>query len=152
MKKPQNKPNCLDHQTIFFLATILIIAVWALVCVDLPDTHSTASAVSASAKKADEGPVLDATTSPTTRYLPVTFSAHDEHAQSLGDCEKCHHNISGKDETPGACSSCHNAPDASVNLRDAMHKSCKGCHADAQKKNPASKAPVECLGCHEQRK
>ncbi len=157
MKNCKGKNNCLDHQTIFFLCAIFLVAVWAVMSVDATGDARGASATSESDSEKtiahEAGPVLDATTSPTTRYVPVVFATHDLHAQRLkGHCKTCHHDFDETGETtPAACSSCHNAAKASVNLADAMHKSCRGCHMAAKKKDGESTAPVECMGCHKER-
>lgn len=98
-------------------------------------------------------PVIDATTKATHRYLPVIFDSHDKHSTSFGiGCKQCHHEISDATKEPAACSDCHDQKDAKIDIKSAMHKSCKGCHQLALNKNAKSKAPVSCLGCHQERK
>ncbi len=98
-----------------------------------------------------EAPVLDTTTGATTRYLPVRFRSHDRHAQDYGiSCDSCHHELDGAAVQPQACSGCHDH--GAVDLTDASHTSCRGCHQQAVKANPAVAAPVDCLECHEERR
>ena len=95
-------------------------------------------------------PILDAISCATPRYLPVVFSAHDAHATQLGiDCQTCHHEaVEGE---PGACSACHAAPDATLDLTTVLHQTCRGCHREVVATNPQSTAPVQCLACHDER-
>jgi Class III cytochrome C family len=156
MKNCKGNNNCLDHQTIFFLCAILLVAVWAVMSVDATEDARGASATSESdsGKTVDleAGPILDAMTSPTTRYVPVVFATHDSHAQRLqGQCKTCHHDLDETGKIPAACSSCHNVAKAPVKLADAMHKSCRGCHMANKKEDGKSTAPVECMGCHKER-
>lgn len=97
-------------------------------------------------------PVLDAVTEATTRYIPVTFLSHKRHiGLPKMNCATCHHDIKGNGgKTPKRCSNCHNKPDAKINLKDAMHTTCVGCHlemATPQRFSP----PRKCLGCHKER-
>ena len=77
-----------------------------------------------------------------TKMGAVTFK-HKDHQGRAKDCQVCHHkNEKGKEE---ACSKCHDAKvekDKASTLKDAMHKTCKGCH------EKESKGPKECKGCH----
>ncbi len=97
------------------------------------------------------GPVLDATSSATTRYLPVRFTSHDRHAGDYGvACASCHHDLQGQAVEPQVCSSCHHAGSA-VDPAEASHRSCRGCHQQLRVEDPASVAPVACLECHQER-
>lgn len=98
-------------------------------------------------------PVLDATTRASTRYLPVKFSTHNKHMKWVKTgCVTCHHDITNGDNEPNSCSSCHNKTGAKVDLVEAMHKSCKGCHLKIKARSPKTKAPTTCLECHTERK
>jgi len=119
------------------------------------DAEATEEA--ASQKETEEAlpfePVLDDTTSATPRYLPVVFATHDRHAKEYAiACKACHHDMQAEDSKPGSCTGCHNKPDASMNLTAAMHASCRGCHMKHKAGHPDSTVPVECLGCHTERK
>jgi hypothetical protein len=102
----------------------------------------------------DYGPTtvtIDDTTKATDRYLGINFK-HEYHNQDLGiTCVTCHHTekadfVSG---TPPRCDACHKA-DAEITFKDAMHKNCVICHIN--KTAEGLTPPVECLGCHTQRK
>lgn len=72
---------------------------------------------------------------------------HVKHKDTIS-CKKCHH--TGDNKT---CFSCHKAEqgaDGTSSLKKAMHDSCKKCHKETVKKDPAmkDKAPVKCNGCH----
>ncbi len=97
-------------------------------------------------------PLLDATSGATTRYLPVSFRSHDRHVEELGlACSACHHELQGQQAQPQACSSCHDHAGSAVDLTDASHGSCRGCHQQTVEQDPASLAPVGCLECHQER-
>lgn len=102
----------------------------------------------------DYGPntvTIDDTTKATDRYLGINFK-HEYHTDNLGiTCVTCHHTekadfVSG---TPPRCEACHKA-DAEITFKDAMHKNCVICHIN--KTAEGLTPPVECLGCHTQRK
>ena len=96
--------------------------------------------------------VLDATSGATARYLPVSFQSHDRHTQDFGiACSSCHHDLQGQRLQPQACSSCHDHASSAVDLTDASHTSCRGCHQQVQLDRQATSAPVECLACHQER-
>jgi len=99
-------------------------------------------------------PVIDALSMATPRYLPVVFQSHDAHAKTYGiHCQECHHDIQSADETPDACSSCHNqTDDDNLSLMNIMHHNCRNCHFAKKQSNPAAKAPIQCLECHQERK
>lgn len=97
--------------------------------------------------------VLDALTEPTPRYLPVEWQSHDEHAARLGgDCAACHHAVAGEAAAERRCSNCHDRADAAIDLKEASHRSCRACHQREVGRDPASRAPVDCLACHRQRR
>jgi hypothetical protein len=69
---------------------------------------------------------------------------HKGHASEEGygiACQDCHHDIEEEGAKPEPCSSCHDA-DAEINLQDALHKKCIGCHEEG------GSGPVDCSGCH----
>ncbi len=97
-------------------------------------------------------PLTDATTGATTRYLPVHFHSHDSHTSEYGvSCVQCHHEIEGNAVEPVACSSCHDHAQSAVDLTDASHQTCRGCHQQVVEETPPPPAPVECLECHRER-
>lgn len=138
------------------LACCLLVAALAVLWAVEAFGESTATGIKTSEKKAESAiakPVLDATTSATHRYLPVVFASHDKHAKVLKiACDRCHHDMKMALSDITACSDCHDKKDAPVDLTKAMHQSCRGCHLESTKINAASKAPVNCLGCHTERK
>ncbi len=85
----------------------------------------------------------------TPTYGKVTFT-HKKHAEALkNDCLTCHHTWK-KGETSGkGCKDCHKAKTEgkALSSKDAFHKSCKGCHADAKKANKPA-GPTGCTQCH----
>ncbi len=96
--------------------------------------------------------ILDAITEATTRYMPLIFKEHELHIRLAGnDCRRCHHKQKGEN-TCRKCSSCHGMHDASLNMKEAMHKTCVGCHRETLQKNPGVNAPIRCLDCHTERK
>ena len=79
----------------------------------------------------------------------VTFN-HKRHSADYA-CIKCHHKP--KDGVANvSCLACHGKQEVggTPDARDAFHDTCKGCHKDSVKKNPAleGKAPKECNACH----
>jgi hypothetical protein len=38
-----------------------------------------------------------------------------------------------------------------VDLSDASHESCRGCHREVLQRDPESLAPVDCMACHRER-
>ena len=93
---------------------------------------------------------VDAATSATRRYLPVSFATHDAHVERLGrDCGKCHHEDGAgggvKLGDKQACRNCH------AHSPVPMHKTCRGCHLAIVTDRPESPAPIERLGCHVER-
>jgi hypothetical protein len=133
-----------------FLAVLLVFAV-ALVAIAQqapPDTVTIKEALFASPTK------------------PAVQFPHKQHFETLKiDCTTCHHawqggkNVWKKGDPVKKCDSCHtNAtvenekslpPDQlKLNLKNAFHEKCVTCHKDEKKKNPSSKAPIMCNGCH----
>ena len=74
---------------------------------------------------------------------------HDTHADEDGygiDCIECHHAWDeDSDEDPVSCGECHEEvsddPDM-LNLVDAFHQQCIGCHEED------GTAPTDCSACH----
>jgi hypothetical protein len=71
----------------------------------------------------------------------VVFS-HKDHSRLVKNCRECHH----KDE-PGyekSCSQCHfdKADGKKIELKEAFHKTCKGCHQRERR------GPTKCDECH----
>ncbi len=101
--------------------------------------------------RAETVPILDATTSATPRYKPVTWKKHFDHAKKLkGNCRRCHHDLRGSNTTAGKCAHCHTAPVDDMTLIEAWHGLCRDCHLDDQLKGQKH-GPIKCLGCHEER-
>ncbi|MFH1465206.1 MAG: FAD-dependent oxidoreductase [Pseudomonadota bacterium] len=99
------------------------------------------------------GPVLDATSGATSRYLPVTFHSHGAHTEEYGvACVDCHHLVAGVPSPPASCASCHDQAGARLDLPDASHQACRGCHLDEREADSRSQAPVACLECHAERR
>ncbi len=97
--------------------------------------------------------VMDATTGATSRYLPVVFDGHERHSAQHGvPCGGCHHELSFGSPGPMACSGCHDSQVAAVDLAEASHRSCTGCHRQLHRESAAAVAPVECMGCHQERR
>jgi hypothetical protein len=96
---------------------------------------------------AAEIPADKATIKFDTKMGTVTFP-HKAHADRV-KCEECHHAVKGM-EAKQQCSACHDAKEAKGNapkLKDAVHKTCQGCHEKsvaAGKKVPGK----ECKNCH----
>ncbi len=119
--------------------------------VGLGSTADVSEDFEPAAAEPGEGPVLDATTSATSRYLPVVFDGHDRHHQEHDvACATCHYDLRDGATSPQACSSCHDAQGAALDLIDASHQSCRGCHQEGRVSGEHD-APVACLGCHRER-
>jgi len=135
---------------------IIIFTMCAFALAIASDTDTDTSDDSAAKKvevKVAVSPVIDSTTSATTRYLPVKFDSHDAHTKDFGlSCTSCHHDIVSVNEKTSPCSTCHDKADAKVSMKDAMHKSCVSCHREYKKKNGETSCPTGCLDCHTERK
>lgn len=77
----------------------------------------------------------------------VTFD-HERHQKDI-QCETCHH-MMAKEKEKVACRACHTATAEGKRLavKDAFHKTCRGCHEQKVKADPTSKAPTKCKACH----
>jgi protein-arginine kinase activator protein McsA len=78
----------------------------------------------------------------------VTF-AHKKHAETLQvDCLKCHHTWKQGETSGKKCMECHKAAaeGKTLSAKDALHKTCRGCHDEAKKANKP--APTGCTQCH----
>lgn len=138
----------MKNKTLMPFVWILFLAVFCIW-----STHALGEFPSEPQSEKTIQPVLDAVTAATPRYLPVIFTTHDAHAKEFSiKCQTCHHDIKSESEKPKSCSSCHNKPDAKVDLTNAMHKSCRGCHLKYKSEDKDSTAPIDCLGCHTERK
>ncbi len=64
-------------------------------------------------------------------------------------CTDCHHTDTGEKVAFG-CSACHGKVSKGLQFsaKGAQHKSCIGCHLQANAGAEAEKAPVACEGCH----
>ena len=107
--------------------------------------------------RADEEPlILDNPDVFAKKKRPAVTFPHEMHMQMI-DCLSCHHDyLNGKnmldedmlEETDPAirCASCH-AGNPVVNLKDAFHQQCLGCHRQMRKSGQAT-APELCGECH----
>ena len=66
----------------------------------------------------------------------VTFP-HRVHEKIVANCETCHH----MGVAAGGCIRCHNTHPDAPRAKDALHRLCKGCHAE-------KKGPSGCKDCH----
>ena len=64
-------------------------------------------------------------------------------------CTDCHHTDSGEQVAFG-CSACHGKVSKGLQFsaKGAQHKSCIGCHLQANAASETEAAPVACEGCH----
>ncbi|MFH1466996.1 MAG: cytochrome c3 family protein [Pseudomonadota bacterium] len=64
-------------------------------------------------------------------------------------CTDCHHKSTGTQVSMG-CAMCHRDAHsgAMFSLKAAQHKSCIGCHLEANAAKPDGAAPTACEGCH----
>ena len=79
----------------------------------------------------------------------VTFN-HKKHNETLKiDCMKCHHTWKLGETAGKLCRECHQAGGEAKNLtaKDALHKTCRGCHDEAKKANKPA-GPTGCTQCH----
>jgi hypothetical protein len=79
----------------------------------------------------------------------VTF-AHKKHTETLKiDCLKCHHTWKQGETSGKKCMDCHkaSAEGKALSVKDAFHKTCKGCHDEAKKANKPA-GPTGCTQCH----
>jgi hypothetical protein len=82
-------------------------------------------------------------------YGKVTFT-HKKHAENYKiDCLKCHHTWKKGETTGKLCKECHKGTTEGKKLmvKEAFHKSCKGCHDDLKKANKPT-GPAGCTQCH----
>lgn len=72
---------------------------------------------------------------------PVSYT-HKAHGEKVKACAECHHKDAAGAEQK--CSKCHGAKaeDKKVDLKEAFHKQCKGCHQKEKK------GPTKCDDCH----
>jgi len=79
----------------------------------------------------------------------VTFP-HEKHNKDMKiPCKQCHH-MMDKEKDKMACRDCHKeaAEGKTLSVKDAFHKTCKGCHEQKVKEDASSKAPTQCKACH----
>jgi len=79
----------------------------------------------------------------------VTFT-HKKHSETLKiDCLKCHHTWKQGETSGKKCTECHKATaeGSTPSMKDASHKTCKGCHDEAKKANKTA-GPTMCTQCH----
>lgn len=78
---------------------------------------------------------------------PVTFDhkAHGDRANATKEkCQECHHKDAPGKEQKCSTKDCHGAKaeGKKLDLKEAYHKQCKGCHQKEKK------GPVKCDECH----
>ena len=71
---------------------------------------------------------------------------HKKHADAIGKCTECHHEIDGKENPNKACRSCHDENHKFKPMK-AFHNNCLGCHKKLKKEGNTA-APTKCNGCH----
>jgi hypothetical protein len=79
----------------------------------------------------------------------VTFD-HKKHSETLKiDCMKCHHTWKAGETSGKKCIECHKATaeGKTPSMKDAAHKTCKGCHDEMKKANKPA-GPTGCTQCH----
>jgi predicted CXXCH cytochrome family protein len=79
----------------------------------------------------------------------VTFT-HKKHSETLKiDCLKCHHTWKQGETSGKKCTECHKAAaeGSTPSIKDASHKTCKGCHDEAKKADKPA-GPTGCTQCH----
>jgi len=97
--------------------------------------------------------------------------SHKKHvAEYKNTCGDCHHDKDGKKlanlkdgDNVQPCIDCHKKPGEKPKGKDApkltdketmefhaeaMHKNCRGCHTEFNKKNNSTNAPTTCVKCH----
>jgi hypothetical protein len=91
------------------------------------------------------------------RTRPAVSFPHNRHAEAGLSCKDCHHlykdgkNVLDEGELEEGkesirCSACHR-PNSRINLEQAFHDQCIGCHRKAPKENKKT-GPRYCGGCH----
>jgi len=76
------------------------------------------------------------------KQKPAVAYSHKAHSEKVKACTECHHKDAAGAEQK--CSKCHGAKaeDKKVDLKEAFHKQCKGCHQKEKK------GPTKCDDCH----
>ncbi len=74
---------------------------------------------------------------------PVAFD-HKAHGAQVKSCQACHHKDEAGKEQKCSTAKCHGAKaeGKKLDLKEAFHKQCKGCHQKEKK------GPVKCDQCH----
>ena len=117
---------------------------------------------------ADKGPettTIKPALWPTPTKAPVQFTHKKHNEEYKVACDQCHHvfkdgkNTWKEGDKVEKCEKCHTEatiqgekklpPDQlKLNLKNAYHVNCVGCHQKLKKEKPDTKAPVTCAGCH----
>jgi hypothetical protein len=86
------------------------------------------------------------------RKPPVQFS-HRVHDRGVA-CTECHHEYQGRrnvwheGQPVQKCQACHGRrPEARLDLKNAFHRQCKGCHLRLQQQRRQA-GPIQCRDCH----
>ena len=101
--------------------------------------------------------VLDSSKVPGKKQRPAVMFPHNRHIEIELPCKDCHHfyqdgkNILDESKLEEGnqdirCSACH-GPRSRLNLQEAFHDQCMGCHKRYQKENKKT-GPRYCGGCH----
>ena len=86
---------------------------------------------------------------------PVLFNHRLHEARSL-PCQACHHdyrrgrNIWRQGMPVDKCQACHSLrprADNRLDLKEAFHRQCKGCHLDLRQRRYRA-GPINCRDCH----
>jgi c(7)-type cytochrome triheme protein len=101
--------------------------------------------------------VLDSSKVSGEKQRPAVTFPHNRHVEIGLSCMDCHHfyqdgkNILDESKLEEGnkdirCSACH-GPKSRLNLQEAFHDQCTGCHKRYQKENKKT-GPRYCGGCH----
>lgn len=101
--------------------------------------------------------ILDSSKSSKKRGRPVVTFPHNQHIGAGLDCKACHHiyqngkNILDESQLAAGnpdirCSKCHGSK-LRLNLQQAFHDQCLGCHVSYQKEKKKT-GPRYCGECH----
>jgi hypothetical protein len=90
-----------------------------------------------------------------SKSRPAVYFSHETHMEE-NECLDCHHdykdgkNILDEDDLDedgaAGCAQCH-AKDAPIELKNAYHRQCMGCHRRINKQEVAI-LPITCEDCH----
>jgi hypothetical protein len=101
--------------------------------------------------------VLDSSRVPGKKQRPAVTFLHNRHIEIELPCKACHHfyqngkNVLDESKLEEGnqdihCSACH-GPKSRLNLQEAFHNQCIGCHTKYQKEKKKT-GPLYCGECH----